>query len=223
MTQANNSILVTPGVGETVATNNPGDGKEYQVVMLADHSGHIQGSASTYLYCSPPIAVGSNKLFLDLFNATGSGRVIDIRGIWLQPKLDVAVTGAVGTRLDLYRTSAIGTGGTAASVDSATVDVAGGNFTKMDESLAALPAQITARVGPAGGATISRWLFPMTVAPEESNTSMGYMSQFFNMIPQSYAGFAQPLVVRENTGILVKQNAVASVGSISVLIAFTTE
>jgi hypothetical protein len=52
---------------------------------------------------------------------------------------------------------------------------------------------------------------------------MGYMSQFFNMIPQSYAGFAQPLVVRENTGILVKQNAVASVGSISVLIAFTTE
>ena len=220
MTLANDSILVTPGSGATVATHTV-NAKEHEVVMMADDSGHIQGSLPTYFYCSPPIAVGVSKLLVDIFNATGSGKVMDVRGVWLVPKLDVAVTGAVSVRIDLYRTSAVGTGGTAASVDSATVDVAGGNLTKFDESNSAIPAQITARVAPSGGATISRWLFPTNVAPEESNTSMGYIGQYQNLIPMFTYG--QKLVVRENTGLLFKQGAVASVGSVSILIAFTLE
>lgn len=220
MTLAGDSIEATPGTGATIATHAVG-GKEHQVVMVADDSGHIQGSLPTYFYCSPPIAVGANKLHVDLFNATGSGKVMDIRGIWLIPKLDVAVTGAVAVRIDVYRTSAVGTGGTSASVDSATVDVAGGNFTKFDESNGAIPSQITARVAPSGGATISRWLFPSNVAPEESNTSMGYLTQWQNLIPAFTYG--QKLVVRENTGILIKQGAVASVGSVTTLVAFTLE
>lgn len=220
MTLAGDSILVTPGAGATVATHTV-SAKEHQVVMVADTSGHIQGSLPTYFYCSPPIAVGANKLLVDLFNATGSGKTMDIRGIWLIPKLDVAIVGAVAVRVDLYRTSAVGTGGTAASTDSATIDVAGGNFTKFDETNTAIPAQITARVAPTGGATISRWLFPSNYAPEESNTSMGYLMQWQNLIPQFT--FGQKIVVAENTGILIKQGAVASVGSVSILIAFSLE
>jgi hypothetical protein len=220
MTLANDSILVTPGSGATVATHTLGS-KEHQVVILADESGHISGSLPTYFYCSPPVAVGASKLLVDLFNATGSGKVLDIRGVWLIPKLDVGVTGVVAVRVDMYRTSAVGTGGTAASVDSATLDVGGGNFTKFDETNAAIPAQITARVAPTGGATISRWLFPSNVAPEETNTSMGYLTQWQNLIPQFFYG--QKLTVRENSGVLFKQGAVASVGSVSVLVAFTLE
>lgn len=220
MTLAGDSILVTPGSGATVATHTVG-AKEHQVVMVADDSGHIQGSLPTYFYCTPPIAVGASKLWCDIFNATGSGKVMDIRGIWLIPKLDVAVTGVLAVRIDLYRTSAVGTGGTAASVDSATPDVAGGNFTKFDENNAAIPAQITARVAPAGGATISRWLFPANYAPEEANTSMGYIAQWQNLLPMF--SFGQKLTVRENTGVLFKQGAVASVGSGSILVAFTLE
>ena len=220
MTQANDSIIVTPGTGATVATHTV-NSKEHQVMMLADESGHIQNSLPTYFYCTPPIAVGASKLHCDIFNATGSGKVMDIRGVWLIPKLDVAVTGAVAVRMDVYRTSAVGTGGTAASTDSATIDVAGGNFTKFDENNAAIPAQITARVAPSGGATISRWLFPSNVAPEESNTSMGYFVQFQNIIP--VLTYGQKLAVRENTGIVFKQGAVASVGSVSILVAFTLE
>jgi hypothetical protein len=220
MAQANDSILVTPGSGATVATHLVA-GKEHQVVVIAEDSGHLQGTLPTYFYCSPPIAVGANKLHVDLFNATGSGKVMDIRGIWLIPKLDAAVTGALAVRMDVYRTSAVGTGGTAAPRDSATIDVAGGNFTKFDELNEAIPAQITARAAPTGGATISRWLFPSNVAPEESNTSMGYLTQWQNLIPQFLYG--QKLVVRENTGILLKQGPVASVGSVSILIAFTLE
>lgn len=220
MTQSNDSILVTPGSGATVATHLVA-AKEHQVVMVADDSGHIQGSLPTYFYCSNPSAVGASKLHVDLFNATGSGKVMDIRGIWMIPKLDVGVTGVVGIRIDVYRTSAVGTGGTAASRDSATIDVAGGNFTKFDESNDAVPAQITARVAPAGGATISRWLFPSYAAPEETNTSMGYLTQWQNLIPAFLYG--QKLIVRENTGILLKQGTVASVGSVSILVAFTLE
>jgi hypothetical protein len=216
---SNDSITVTPGAGATVATHLV-NAKEHQVVMVADDSGHIQGSLPTYFYCSPPIAVGASKLMIDLFNATGSGKVMDIRGLWLSPKLDVAVTGVVGVRLDLFRTSAVGTGGTAASVDSATVDVGGGNLTKFDEDNTAIPAQITARVAPAGGATISRWLFPMHFFPEETNPS-GFLTSGINWIPMF--SFGQKLTVRENTGILIKQNSVASVGSVSILIAFSLE
>lgn len=221
MTLAANSHLVSPdGSGTAVATHSAG-GKSHQVVMVADDSGHIQGSLPTYFYCTPPIAVGANKLLCDIWNATGSGRVMDIRGVWLIPKLDATVTGALAVRVDMYRTSAIGTGGTAAQTDSATIDVGGGNFTKFDENNAAIPAQITARVAPSGGATISRWLFPTNVAPEESNTSMGYLTQWQNLIPMF--SFGQKLVVRENTGILFKQGPVASVGSVSILVAFTLE
>lgn len=220
MTQANDSVLVTPGTGATIATHLVAS-KEHQVVCVADDSGHIQGSLPTYFYCSPPIAVGISKLWVDIFNATGSGKIMDIRGVWLIPKLDVAVTGAVAVRVDLYRTSAVGTGGTAASTDSATVDVGGGNFTKFDESNTAIPAQITARVAPTGGATISRWLFPSNYAPEEAATSQGYIAQWQNLIPNF--SFGQKFVVRENTGILFKQGAVASVGSGSILVAFALE
>lgn len=225
MTQANDSILVTPGSGATVATHTV-NGKEHEVVMIADDSGHIQGSLPTYFYCTPPIVVGANKLLTDIFNATGSGKVMDIRGAWIIPKLDAAVTGVLGVRVDLYRTSAVGTGGTAASTDSATPDVAGGNFTKFDELNTAIPAQITARVAPSGGATISRWLFPTSYSPEEAMTATGsgptgYLSQFQNLIPMFT--FGQKLVIRENTGILFKQGAIASVGSMSILVAFTLE
>jgi len=221
MTLAGDSILVTPGAGATVATHTV-SAKEHQVVMVADDSGHIQGSLPTYFYMTPPIAASANRLWFDIFNATGSGKVMDIRGLWLIPKNDVAVTGVVAVRLHLYRTSAVGTGGTEASYDSVTPDVGGGNFTKFDELNDDLPAQITARVIPGGGATISRWMFPIHYSPEELGTSAGgYLIQGINMIPTFLYG--QKLIVRENTGLLVRQGAVNSVGSGSVLVAFTLE
>lgn len=220
MTQANDSILVTPGSGATVATELI-NGKEHQVVVLADNSGHIHGSLPSYMYTTPAAAVGANKLYLDLFNASGSGKVMDVRGIWIVPKTDVAVVGALGIRIDLYRTSAVGTGGTAHSYKSATPDVAGGNITPFDTANAALPAQITARWLPTGGATISEWLIATYSLGEETATSQAFISQYQNILPQLTIG--QKLAIREGQGILLKQGAVAATGSIAFLIAFTLE
>lgn len=220
MTQANDSVLVTPGAGATIATHLIG-GKEHQVVVLADSDGHVHGSLASYMWATPLAAVGANKLYADLFNATGSGKLIDIRGIWAIPKTDVAVAGALGIRLDLYRTSAVGTGGTAAAYKSATPDVAGGNINPFDTDNAALPAQITARHLPTGGATIAQWLFPTYTLGEETATSQAYMSQYQNLIPVLHVG--QKLVLRETQGLLVKQGAVAATGNVQLLIVFTVE
>lgn len=220
MTQANDSILVTPGSGATVATHLIG-GKEYQAVVLADDAGHVHGSLASYMWATPLTAVGANKLYADLFNATGSGVVLDVRGIWAIPKTDVAVTGALGIRLDLYRTSAVGTGGTVAAYKSATQDVGGGNINPFDTNNAALPAQVTARHLPSGGATIAQWLFPTYSLGEETATSQAYMSQYQNLIPVLLVG--QKLTIRENSGILIKQGAVAATGNVHLLIVFTVE
>lgn len=46
MTQANNSVNVTPGTGEIIATQAAG-GKEYQVVVLADQNGDMDPLQAT--------------------------------------------------------------------------------------------------------------------------------------------------------------------------------
>lgn len=220
MTLAGDSILVTPGAGATVATHTV-SAKEHQVIIQADSSGHLVGTLPSYFYMTPPVAVGASKLYFDLFNAAGSGKIIDVRGIWIIPKTDVAVAGALGVRVDLYRTSAVGTGGTAHSYKSATPDVAGGNICPADTGNANPPAQITARWLPTAGATISEWLLTTYSLGEEVSTSMAYISQYQNILPALTWG--QRLSLLEGQGILLKQGTVAATGTMSFLVAFTLE
>lgn len=220
MAQANDSVLVTAGTGTTIATHLIA-AKEHQVVIQADGSGHLLGTLPSYYYVTPAAAVGADKLYFDLFNAAGSGKIIDVRGIWIVPKTDVAVVGALGVRVDLYRTSAVGTGGTAHSYKSATRDVGGGNICPLDTANAAPPAQVTARWLPTGGATISEWLIATYSLGEETATSQAYMSQYQNILPA--LTFGQKLALNEGQGILLKQGAVAATGSMGFLVVFTLE
>jgi hypothetical protein len=177
-----------------------------------------------YVLCTPPSAVGANKLHLDLFNAAGSGKALDVWGIWAYPKLDAAVVGVVAVNLHLCRTSTAGTGGTAAQRNSATVDQAGGNFARFDDTEADLPAQVTARFNPGGGAAVARWLFPLPpLMPEETNPA-GYLSAATNLLPRAGRDddHCTRLLVHEGSGLLVRQGAVASVGSVSLVIGFNT-
>lgn len=222
MTQANDSILVTPGTGATVATHLA-NAKEHEVVMVADAAGHIRGTKETYSYIVPSTAVGASKLYLDLFNATGSGKIIRVTSVRPIIDTDVAVVGAVGIRLLLFRTSAVGTGGTGHAYKSATLDVAGGNISPQDTNNAALPAQITARHLPTAGATSAEWLRGMYAMGEEASTSWAYAMQGqFNMLDLD-SDDAQLLTLRENEGIAIRQGAVASIGNVRFRITFTVE
>ena len=218
MTQANDSVLVTRGAGATVATHNPWDGKEYLVVIVADDSGHIQQTLPTYSWWVPTAAVGASKLYADLFNAAGSGKIIEVRGIWAITDTDTAVTGALGIEVMLLRTNAVGTGGTAPTYNGGSASSTG-TIVPFDTNNAALPAQITARALPTGGATIAAFWWSQWVPGEEAATSQAYMTSFQNLLPSTIMG--QRITLREGQGILYKQGTVAATGNLAFLTVFT--
>lgn len=176
----------------------------------------------TYQYHTPAAVAGASKLFLDIFNATGSGKIVKILAINPVIKTDVAVVGALSIRFDLYRTSAVGTGGTAAAYKSATIDVAGGNIVPKDTANANLPATITARHLPAGGATISEWLDgPFFCFTEETNAGTYWCNGMHNAFNSGTT--EQAITLREGQGLLIKQGTVASLNSIAFHVTFSTE
>jgi hypothetical protein len=163
---------------------------------------------ATYSWWVPPATVGASKLYADLFNATGSGKVLEVRGLWAIPKTDVAVTGVVGVEVGLYRTSAVGTGGTAATYNgggTSAVHV----ITPWDTVNDALPAQVTARALPTGGATIAALYWAAYRFTEETNVA-SYWGD--NLVPGD--SWSQRLTLREGQGLLIKQGSVAGVGSL---------
>lgn len=214
MALPNDSITVTPGTGATVATQLV-SAKEYQVVMLAMPDGHLANSLPQYRLICPSQAVGASKVFLDLFNATGSGVSLRVLSAFCYVDNDTAVTGTLGVEVDLTRTTAVGTGGTAATADGTSLTAI--TISKMDTANAALPAQITARSAPTGGATAGallgqRWVFTEeTAAPSGIAGTLG--AEFIR-------NEGADLIVRENTGLRFVQGTVASVGNLSFEITF---
>jgi hypothetical protein len=214
MALPNDSITVTPGTGATVATQLV-SAKEYQVIMVAMPDGNIQGSLPQYRMTCPAQAVGANKVFLDLFNATGSGGTLRVLSAFCFVDNDTAVTGTLGVEISLTRTTAIGTGGTAATADGTSLTAI--TLAKMDTANAALSANITARSSPTGGATAGaligqRWLFT-----EETNASSGIAG---TLGAEFVRNEGADLIVRENSGLRFVQGTVASVGNLGFEITF---
>ncbi|CAN0504271.1 unnamed protein product, partial [Phaeothamnion confervicola] len=138
--------------------------------MVADESGHLQQTLPTYTWWVPGAAVGASKLYADLFNASGSGKTLELRGLWAIPKTDVAVTGVVSVEIGLYRTSAVGTGGTAHTYNGGSASTTH-VITPWDTANAAPPTQVTARSLPTGGATISALYWAQYLSTEETNAA----------------------------------------------------
>jgi hypothetical protein len=213
--QANDSITVTPGSGATVATHNPGDGKEYQVVMVADENGQIEGSNARYRFICPASAVGANKVHCDLFNGSGSGKIMKILSVFVYPDIDTAVTGTLGAEVALTRTTSVGTGGTAATNDGTSLTAA--TISRLDTADPVVPAQITARAAPAGGAAAGAYLGSRWVFTEETNAGSSIAA---NQGADLIRNDGSKLIVREGEGVRIVQGAVASVGTLAFEINF---
>lgn len=214
MPEANDSITVTPGTGATIATQLV-NGKEYQVVCIADENGQIDNSNPRYRLIIPSQAVGASKVYCDLFNATGSGKVMKVLSVFVYPDIDTAVTGVLAVEVALTRTTAVGTGGTAATNDSTSLTAP--TIARFDTTDAVVSASITARSAPTGGATAGAFLGSRWVFTEETNAGSAISAaQGADLIRNEGA----KLIVRENSGIRIVQGAVASVGNISVEINF---
>lgn len=173
-------------------------GKEYPVVMVADDSGHLEQTLPSYTFFIKAQAGAAAKDHFDLFNAVGSGKIIEIRGLWLMPSLIAAVTGTLSPDFDFYRTSAVGTGGTAIPYKATTFP----NLSPLDTTNAALPAQVTMRAAPTGGATIAEALFAQYITQEETQTG-AQLAQWFNVLPESTRG--QRYTLQEGQGFKLRQ------------------
>jgi hypothetical protein len=226
MAQANDSILVTPGSGAAVATHTA-NAKEHQVVMVANENGHIAGTAPRYRLFVPKQAVGANKVYFDLFNATSSGKTLRLLSCTPVVSGAVAVSGTLAVDLFLTRTTDVGTGGTAATGDgvsggSAESSVTAMSIAKANPADSQLPSGVTARLSPSGGGTGGQVLAWCSVFTEETNagTYFGIMNDLANRLRGTdYGG----IIIPENTGVRIIQGSVASVGNIGFDLIFTAE
>ena len=162
----------------------------------------------------PDQAVGASLDYFDLFNATGSAKKIEISSVRAIQSAAVAVMGVVGVDFFLTKTSTIGTGGTAATLQQA-FDQTKASFntiTPPPGNLAGAGTNITARLTPTGGATPGVILGWESLFTEETNAG-AYISK------ELHIG-SERILLDENSGILVRQGSVASVGNIGFMVVF---
>jgi hypothetical protein len=128
----------------------------------------------------------------------------------------VAVTGTLGVDLFLTKTSAVGTGGTAATANGTSLTAA--TITEMDSGNTNPHANITARLTPSGGATAGAVIGWACVFPEETNAA-AYFGQTIDLARRNNNDI-QPIIINANEGIRVVQGSVASVGNIGFDVVF---
>lgn len=158
----------------------------------------------------PKAAAGSNKVYWDLFNAAGSGMELDVLACVPIVSGAVAVTGSLSVDLFLTRTSAVGTGGTAATVNGVALDAA--TITSHDNSMPFDRSFVTVRSAPTGGATAGAVISFRSVFTEE--TSVASYWPCSDMVRPRADGIPS-LLVPQSTGLRVVQGAIASVGNIA--------
>jgi len=216
VTTANDSILVTPGTGATVATHLI-NGKEHQAIVQADALGHIWGTRDTYIAYAPPVSVvGASKFHFDFWDGHAS---LNAYIHWLSffCDLDVAAVGVLAVRMDIRRTTAIGTAGTALATEPTTI-VRG--FARVDPAMTALPATITMREFPTGGGTAGVYLGSSYFFPEETNQA-SYLARHQNVLESLFPPEMPALKVPFGTGLRFDQGPVASVGKVGCKMVFS--
>lgn len=206
MTQANDSVLVTPGSGATIATHLI-NGKEYQVVLEANELGHIIGTNETYSAWSGVIAAAANKVYMHIFNASGSGKIVKVRKVFVQPSQAVNALAAQTWRFE--QTSALGTTGNTAIT-----------IRKHDSASTAVPAQITAAHSFTAGGTSTFTYFELPISTEETLPAVGLVP-YFNLLPVD-GDRVQDYILREGEGFKVT-NVTGGSYSYSVLAVFAIE
>lgn len=202
MTLPNDSILVTPGSGATVATHLVSS-KEYQVVVLADAAGQlVDDPLGVWVSSTVAMAKSASKNYISLFNADAA-IIVDVLGVWAAQEATVAVTGLIrGYRL--FRTTS-----TAHSAGTANTPV------KVDTTTSALDSDITVR---SNGQTVTasgEALSATGIGEEETGAGGANRHWLWNWKIEGV-----PIVLRQNEGVMLQQDATAGTGILSAGVIF---
>ena len=228
MALANDAILATAGSGATLATHSPGGSNttEYPVVMPANSGGFIGETMPTYGLNIPQIGCAVNSYHWELFNHPSSGKTVTLRGLWPIPGLDVGNVLFNPERYAFYRTTAVGSGGTAATLESTTTTLA--NFFRLNPGDASLSSHISARTK-LTSITTGAFLFQAYVSSLCSVRTPEFLEamhwnqflQGINCIPQRE--FGQELTIPPGQGLTVREGSVVGVGTLGWLMEFTLD
>lgn len=227
MAFANDAIVVTPGSGATIACQAPGGSRttEYQVVVLANATGHLADSMPTYGLNIPQITLATDSYPWEFFNHPSSGKTVTLRGLWPSPDLANGNNVIRPERWMFFRTTAESSGGTAASLESSTTLRA--NFFRLNPNDASLSSHISCKTvltsittgTSLGYRHLSSYATSLMVDNRYESTLWNQLTQAINIIPQRE--FGQELTIPPGQGLTVRQGSVAGSGAMGWLLEFT--
>lgn len=163
----------------------------------------------------PSQTVGAGVVFFDLFNATGTACELQLVSVVPVVSGAVAATGLVAVDVFLTRTTAVGTGGTAATFNGTSLTAC--TISSYNNSQA-LPSGVTARLTPSGGATAGAVLAWASVYTEEANA--GTYAPANDLVKPSSSPEVPYIPIPMGQGVRVVQGAVASVGTVGFNVLF---
>jgi hypothetical protein len=220
-TMANSIPVVLPSDQNVDVTPAAPVATDYLPVRLTDGTNFVSNPATYHLYQMPRVTTAAATDLFDLFNASGSGKTMRVVGIY--PVINVTAASAIvpSFEFSVIKTSAVGTGGTGHTFEGAAAPATGLiNISRVDDGDATLPAQVTARAIPTGGATASKFMFDVWLLTEETNSAT-YQLQGINFVPLGQE--MKEIVIPQGQGIKIRQiTPTASTGTnFGWLIVFT--
>ena len=174
--------------------------------------------ATSYKLFVPKQAVGANLVFFDLFVASTASSLVRVMSVLPVVSGAATVVGVLGVDLHLQYTTAIGTGGTAATYLG--TDITAATISPMNFKSSILDPGVTARLTPSGGATASGLIAYGSVFTEEAGVGTSYQGNLNELV--SRTPFSEPITLASGVGIRVAQGSVASVGNIGFEVLFET-
>lgn len=166
---------------------------------------HLAAGLKTFTAVIMNSTAAASKNHLLLMNGSGSGQIIRIWDIKVNPNITAVVTGT-SLVLNCARTSDAGTAGTSQPIR------------KTDTADTNLPAQITCVSNPTNPTFTSNELASCTVLVEESTTGTDGRITLFKA-----DSVIAPLVLNEGQGLGIQQGTFAGVGAINIFIYFTVD
>jgi hypothetical protein len=170
----------------------------------------------TYRCFVPQQAVGASLVYFDIFNPATSGLELLVSSVVPIVSGDVAVTSTLAVDLYLTYTTAVGTGGTAATYNGTALDAM--TFTTLTSKGGDLDGRIVGGLTRTGGATAGAVISWCSVFTEETNAG-AYLGHTNDLARRNNSDNPCVIVTGGN-GIRVVQGSVASAGNIGFDVIF---
>ena len=158
----------------------------------------------TYVAIVEASAAAASKDHLNLFNASGSGKVLKILSITANPDLAAAVTGLVQS-FDIVRTTTAGSTCTALTIRL------------VDSNNAAVPAQVTASNNCTTDPTLAFILGGFSQDGEDARSANALYGNGYTF----RANGGQPWTLREGQGLSIRSSALSGAWPVTAAIEFT--